>query len=217
VGVNIGKNRTTPLERATEDYAAAFIALAPMADYITINISSPNTPGLRRLHERAALEALLGELARLNRGLAAPRPLFLKLSPDETPEQLADVVRAGAAARIAGLIATNTTLAREGLRGRYAGETGGLSGWPLRERARGTIGALSSLTAGTLPIIGVGGVFSAADAYGHIRAGASLVQIYTALIYRGPTLIYTIKRGLARMLRRDGFANITDAVGSAWL
>src|SRR5215212_5534056 len=127
VGVNIGKNRATPLECAVEDYAAAFIALAPLANYVAINISSPNTPGLRKLHERAALEALLGELAQLNRGLAVPRPLFLKVSPDETYEQLADAAQAGATARIAGLIATNTTLARGGLRSTQAGEAGGLS------------------------------------------------------------------------------------------
>ena len=214
VGVNIGKNRATPLERAAEDYAAAFFALAPLADYITINISSPNTPGLRKLHERAALEALLADLSHINRGLAQPRPLFLKLSPDETHAQLADVVQAGASAGIAGLIATNTTLARPGLRSRNAGETGGLSGLPLREPARSTIGALAALTGGVLPIVGVGGVGSGADAYLHIRAGASLVQLYTGLIYGGPTLIYAIKRDLARLLRRDGFGNVAEAVGA---
>ena len=217
VGINIGKNRVTPLERATEDYAATFLALAPLADYITINISSPNTPGLRLLHERTALEALLGELARLNRGLAPPRPLFLKLSPDETREQLADVVQAGVAAGIAGLVATNTTLARDGLRGRHAGESGGLSGQPLRDTARASIGLLHTLTGGALAIVGVGGVADASDAYGHIRAGASLVQLYTGLIYGGPTLIYTVKRDLARLLRRDGFRSVAAAVGSARL
>jgi dihydroorotate dehydrogenase len=214
VGVNIGKNRTTPLERAAEDYCAAFIALAPLADYVAINISSPNTPGLRRLHERAALEALLGELARLNHGLAAPRPLLLKVSPDETRDQLANAAQAGASAGIAGLIATNTTLARAGLRSAQAGEAGGLSGQPLQQQARQTIAALFALTGGALPIIGVGGVASAADAYAHIRAGASLVQLYTGLIYEGPGLIYTIKRDLARLLRHDGFQSVAEAVGA---
>jgi dihydroorotate dehydrogenase len=214
IGVNIGKNRTTSLERAAEDYCATFLALSPLADYVAINISSPNTPGLRRLHERTALEALLGELAELNRGLAAPRPLFLKVSPDETHQQLADVAQAGAATGIAGLIATNTTLARSGLHSARAAETGGLSGCPLHEQARRTIGELFALTGGSLPIIGVGGVASAADAYTHIRTGASLVQLYTGLIYQGPSLIYTIKRDLAGLLRRDGFRSVAEAVGT---
>jgi len=212
VGVNIGKNRTTALERAAEDYCAAFLALAPLADYVTINISSPNTPGLRKLHERPALEALLAEVARLNRSLA--RPLFLKVSPDETHSQLADVVLAGVGAGISGLIASNTTLARGGLHSACAGEIGGLSGRPLHEMARRTIAELFALTDGSLPIIAVGGVASASDAYAHIRAGASLVQLYTGLIYEGPALVYTIKRGLAHLLRRDGFDSVAEAVGT---
>lgn len=214
VGVNIGKNRTTPLERAAEDYLAAFVALAAQADYVTVNISSPNTPGLRLLHERAALEQLLGELAALNRRLGRPRPIFLKISPDETPAQIEEVVQAGCAAAIAGFVATNTTLSREGLHSPLAAETGGLSGRPLRERSLGTIAQLRRLTDGRVPIIGVGGVASAEDAYAHIRSGASLVQLYTGLIYEGPDLIYRIKRGLADLLRRDGFRSIAEAVGT---
>jgi dihydroorotate dehydrogenase len=215
VGVNIGKNRTTPLERATEDYLAAFVALAPLASYVTINISSPNTPGLRKLHERAALEELLGALATCNAGLARPRPLFLKVSPDETPEQLEEVVQAGIAAGIAGFVATNTTVSRNGLRGAAAGEVGGLSGQPLLARSRAVIAQLYRLTGGRVPIIGVGGIASADDAYGHICAGASLVQLYTGLIYGGPTAPHAITRGLARWLRRDGWASVAAAVGSA--
>jgi len=181
---------------------------------VTINISSPNTPGLRKLHERPALEALLADVARLNRGLARPRPLFLKVSPDETHGQLADVAQAGASAGIAGLIACNTTLARSGLHSARANEVGGLSGRPLHEQARHTIAELFALTGGSLPIIGVGGVANAADAYAHIRAGASLVQLYTGLIYEGPGLVYTIKRDLAQLLRRDGFRGIAEAVGT---
>jgi dihydroorotate dehydrogenase len=214
VGVNIGKNRATPLERAAEDYLAAFVALAPLADYVTINISSPNTPGLRRLHERGAVEELLGALAELNGRMAQPRPLFLKVSPDEASEQIAGVVRAGCAAGIAGFVATNTTLARENLRGSAAGETGGLSGQPLAARARQVIRQIHALTGG-LPLIGVGGVGSAADAYAHIRAGASLVQLYTGLIYAGPGLPYRIKRDLAELLKRDGFRSVADAVGQS--
>lgn len=214
IGVNIGKNRTTPLERAAEDYLATFVALAELADYIAINISSPNTPGLRQLHERAALEQLLSELAAQNRRLARPRPLFLKISPDESPEQLAEVAEAGLAAGIAGLIATNTTVSRNGLRSPLANQAGGLSGQPLTLRSRAVIAQLAGLTGGRLPIIGVGGVASAADAYGHIRAGASLVQLYTGLIYGGPGLPMRIKRDLAALLRRDGFASIAAAVGA---
>ncbi len=214
VGVNIGKNRATPLERAVEDYAAAFVALAPLADYVAINISSPNTPGLRRLHERAALDELLGELVRLNRRLKQPRPLFLKVSPDESPAQLEQVVGATCAAGIAGFIATNTTLSRDGLVSPLAGEAGGLSGRPLAERARQTVATIFGLTAGRMPIVGVGGVVSGAEAYARIRAGASLVQLYTAMIYHGPSLPSAIARDLARRLRRDGFSSVAQAVGA---
>jgi dihydroorotate dehydrogenase len=214
VGVNIGKNRTTPLDRAVEDYVAAFVALAPLADYVAINISSPNTPGLRQLHERAALDELLGALVQLNRRLMQPRRLFLKVSPDESPAQLEQVVGAASAAGIAGLIATNTTLSRDSLRSRLASEAGGLSGRPLVERAQQALASIFSMTAGGLPIIGVGGVASGDDAYARIRAGASLVQIYTGLIYQGPDLIYTIKRDLSQRLRRDGFSSIAQAVGA---
>jgi dihydroorotate dehydrogenase len=213
VGVNIGKNRATPLDRAAEDYLAAFVALAPLADYVTANISSPNTPGLRKLHERRALEELLTALAGANRGLARPRPLFLKISPDESPEQVEQVVRAGCAAGISGFIATNTTLSRAGLRGSSAGEAGGLSGRPLAAPARRAIAQIRALTGARLPIVGVGGVASAADAYDHIRAGASLVQLYTGLVYEGPGLVYRVKRGLAELLRRDGFQSVAQAVG----
>jgi dihydroorotate dehydrogenase len=189
------------------------VALAALADYVTVNISSPNTPGLRQLHERAALESLLGELSALNRRLAQPRPLFLKVSPDESPAQIEGVVRAGCAAGIAGFVATNTTLAREGLCCAIAREAGGLSGQPLAARARGVIAQIHELVQDRVPIIGVGGVASAADAYAHIRAGASLVQLYTGLIYAGPGLPYQVKRGLAQQLRRDGYRSLAEAVG----
>lgn len=213
VGVNIGKNRDTPLERAVEDYAATFVALAPLADYVAVNISSPNTPGLRRLHERATLEELLRELMRLNHSLPHPRPIALKVSPDETPEQIEEVVRAGCEAGVAAFIATNTTLAREGLRSRLAGETGGLSGRPLTSRTRQVIRTIYRLTCGKSPVIGVGGILTAEDAYAHIRAGARLVQLYTGMVYAGPAIAREIKRGLAQLLRRDGFASVTEATG----
>jgi dihydroorotate dehydrogenase len=213
VGVNIGKNRDTALERATEDYAAAFDALAPLADYVAVNISSPNTPGLRRLHERGALTELLGALGKRNRVLAAPKPLFLKVSPDETG--LEDVVAAGLAAGCAGFIATNTTLDRSGLYSHLARETGGLSGQPLAVRARATVAQLHRLCEGRVPIIGVGGVASGADAFELITAGASLVQLYTALVYGGPALPQRIKRDLASRLTQAGFRSVADAVGTA--
>ncbi|NWG20119.1 MAG: quinone-dependent dihydroorotate dehydrogenase [Chloroflexi bacterium] len=213
VGVNIGKNRNTPLERAVEDYVAAFVALAPLADYIAVNISSPNTPGLRLLHERAALEELLRELSACNRALPHPRPIALKVSPDETPAQLETVVRAGCEAGVAAFIATNTTLARPGLRSPLAGEVGGLSGRPLAERSRAVIAAIFAMTHGKPPVIGVGGVAGPDDAYAHIRAGARLVQLYTGMVYAGPAIARDTKRGLARLLRRDGLTSLEDAVG----
>jgi dihydroorotate dehydrogenase len=214
IGVNIGKNRTTPLDRAVDDYTAAFVALAPLASYVAINISSPNTPGLRLLHERAALDELLAALVQLNRRLAQPRPLFLKVSPDESHAQLEQVVGAACQAGIAGIIATNTTLSRDGLTSPLAGEVGGLSGRPLAERSRQTVASIFGMTAGRMPVIGVGGVSSGAEAYARIRAGASLLQLYTALIYRGPDLVYQIKRDLARLLRRDGLSSVRQAVGA---
>lgn len=215
IGVNIGKNRDTPLERATEDYCAAALALAPLADYLTINISSPNTPGLRRLHERDALEQLLTQLLRLNRALPRPVPVLLKISPDESPEQLEDVVRIGCAAGIDAFVATNTTLARDDVGGAARNETGGLSGNPLHARANATIARIFTLTRGTPPIIGVGGVATAEQAYAHICAGASLVQLYTGLVYTGPLAVSTINTGLLRLLQRDGFQHMRAAVGSA--
>jgi dihydroorotate dehydrogenase len=213
VGVNIGKNLATPLERAIEDYIAGFIALAPLADYVTINISSPNTPGLRRLQERAAIESLLYELTNLNHKFPYPRPLFFKLSPDTTSSQLEDIVQAGCEASIDGFIVVNTALAREGLRSPLQSEPGGLSGRPLAARAQHMAARIYRMTDGALPVIGVGGVASAADAYAHIRAGASLVQLYTGLVYNGPGLIYTIKRNLVKLLQHDGYRAVSEAIG----
>jgi dihydroorotate dehydrogenase len=215
VGVNIGKNRDTPLERAAEDYLAAFAALAPLADYVAVNISSPNTPGLRRLHERDALAELLSALAAANRRLPQPRPLLLKISPDESDAQIEMVVAVGCAAGVNGFIATNTTLRRDGLRGRYAAESGGLSGKPLAPRAQQVVAQVYRLTRGDPPVIGVGGVRSAADAYALIGSGAQLTQLYTGLVYDGPHLPSVITSGLTALLRRDGFRNAADAVG--WL
>lgn len=215
IGVNIGKNRDTPLEQATEDYAAAFVTLAPLADYVTVNISSPNTPGLRKLHDRQALEELLGTLAQHNAASAHPRPIFLKVSPDETPEALDEVIGAGVSSGVAGFIATNTTLSRDGLHGAARGETGGLSGTPLTLRSRAVIGQMYRTTGGKIPIIGVGGIMRPEDAYEHMRAGASLVQVYSGLVYHGPGLVRDIARYLAHRLRAEGYQRVAEIVGSA--
>lgn len=203
LGINIGKNLDTALEQAAQDYLSTFVALAALADYVAINISSPNTPGLRLLHERSALEELLGTVCQVNNGLKKPCPVFVKISPDESEQQIAEVVEVGLSAGITGFIATNTTLAREGLCSTHVQERGGLSGRPLAQRSLLVLRQLQQLTDGRVPLISVGGVASAEDAYQRLQSGASLVQLYTALIYGGPTLVQEIKRGLAYRMRHS--------------
>jgi dihydroorotate dehydrogenase len=219
IGINLGKSRVTALDDAVSDYVASFRAAFPFASYVVINVSSPNTPGLRDLQAAEHLAALLAALTAENTALACaggtvPRPLLVKLAPDLSDEGLADVVRVARAGRAAGLIATNTTVTRSGLT-TACDEAGGLSGAPLRARALAVVGTLHRLAGADLPIVGVGGIASAADAYAMIRAGASLVQLYTGLIYDGPRLPVRIARGLVDLLRRDGFAHVSEAVGSA--
>lgn len=218
LGVNIGKTRHVQGEAATlDDYRASFRRLAPYASYIAVNVSSPNTPGLRQWQEKSRLRNLLtllkeeSECQTVARGHRAV-PLFVKVSPDMAPEDICDVAEAVLEQRIAGIIATNTTVAREGA---FEGlrEEGGLSGPPLRERAITTLKRLYRATGGQIPIIGVGGIDSAEEAYERIKAGASLVQIYTALIYEGPFLPLQINQGLLRLLERDGFKHIGEAIG----
>ena len=215
VGVNLGKNKDSA--EAAADYAAGAARLAPLADYLVINVSSPNTPGLRALQGRAELEAIVGRVREALEGAGEPgKPLLVKIAPDLEQADLADIAAVALGGAVDGLIATNTTLARPaGLRGRHAGEAGGLSGAPLFEPSTRVLAALYRLTEGRVPLIGVGGVASGAQAYAKIRAGASLVQLYTALIYRGPGLVAAIKRELADCLRRDGFGGPAEAVGSA--
>ena len=214
IGVNIGKNKITPLEDAADDYVQCFTLLAPLADYVTINVSSPNTPGLRQLQERNALKALLRAIAGAKTASALSAPIFLKISPDETNEELDQVLDVAKDAGIDGIILTNTTISRpETLQGIHKAETGGLSGPPVRRRATEMIRRAFRATGGALPIIGVGGIDSAASAYEKILAGASLLQIYTGLIYDGPSLVSSILKGMVPMLERDGFASIADAVG----
>ena len=213
VGVNIGKNKESA--DAAGDYAAAARVLAPAADYLTINVSSPNTPGLRALQGKAELEGLIDGLrAALGESGEAP-PLLLKVAPDLSEAELAEIAEAALERRLDGLIATNTTIERPpGLAGRHRAEAGGLSGRPLFARSTAVLAQLYRLTGGRLPLVGVGGVASGAEAYAKIRAGASLVQLYTALIYEGPALVGRIKEELADLLRRDGFESLAAAVGA---
>lgn len=217
VGVNIGANRDSRDPLA--DYAAAFDRLAPLADYVTVNVSSPNTPGLRDWQARDRLAALVDALRarRAAAGLDRPLlvPLLVKISPDLTPEAVRGVAGLAVAEGFDGLIVANTTVARPpGLRGARAREAGGLSGAPLFARSTALLADIHRLTRGRVPLVGVGGVASADDAYAKVRAGAVLVQLYTALTYRGPGLLADIARGLAARLAADGFASLAEAVGA---
>jgi dihydroorotate dehydrogenase len=187
LGVNLGINKDTPLENAASDYTSLMQLFTPLAGYLTINISSPNTPGLRSLHDPTLLGALLSELA-----LHREKPLLVKLSPDLSTPELDGVLDVLLAQRVDGVIATNTTLARPALASHHAGQQGGLSGRPLAAPARRAIGHIYTQTNGKLPIIASGGIMSREDADAAINAGASLVQIYTGLVYRGPLLIKEI-------------------------
>jgi dihydroorotate dehydrogenase len=209
VGVNVGRNKDTPNERAADDYVAAFRALAPYAQLASINVSSPNTPGLRAL--QAELGTLVAEVVESRNALRRRIPVLVKLSPDEPDDRLIGMAQTAQAAGADGIIATNTTIDRSGVRGHpRAAEQGGLSGAPLRERALHVCRLLYRNV--SVPIVGVGGIFTAEDAYARIRAGASLIQIYTALVYEGPGLPRRISRGLAALLRRDRLT-LSQAIG----
>lgn len=214
VGVNLGANKDSTDRIA--DYVTGIATFEGLADYVTINISSPNTPGLRGLQTRAALEELIARILAARRGNV---PVLLKIAPDLEPDDMSDIaalVRAdkGRAHNIDGLIISNTTIKRQGLvAGRHTDEAGGLSGAPLFDLSTRILKEMYRLTGGQVPLIGVGGVSSGADAYAKIRSGASLIQLYTALTYQGPALVARIKRDLAACLARDGFTHIADAVG----
>ena len=213
LGINIGANRDTA--DFTEDYVTCLQRLAPLADYVALNLSSPNTPGLRSLQEGEALRGLLGCISETMAGLEKPVPLLLKLAPELEDAALAESVRAAIEFGIAGLILCNTTTARPaGLRAPARNEQGGLSGAPLRAPALRMMREVYGLSEGRLPLIGVGGIASADDAYARIRAGASLLQVYTGFIYRGPRLIAEINAGLAKRLKADGLNHIGQAVGA---
>lgn len=196
VGVNLGKNKDTPLEEAARDYIELMKIFAPPADYLAINISSPNTVGLRRLQGREMLEILLGAIEQERQSSKVKRPILVKIAPDLTDEELEDSVGVILEKGMDGVIATNTTLAREGVRSRHQGETGGLSGSPLRGRSEAVLSRVVRLVDGRIPVISAGGVMNPDDARKRLALGASLVQLYTGLIYRGPGLVREIVRAL---------------------
>ncbi len=213
VGVNLGKNKET--EDAADDYVRGARALAPFADYLVCNVSSPNTPGLRALQGREALDGLVRRVQEALGEIAAPPPLVFKIAPDLADADLEDVVRVALDRRLAGLIVGNTTVSRPpGLRDPQKGETGGLSGRPLFDLSTRMLARTRALAGRGIVLVGTGGIFDARDAYAKIRAGATLVQLYSALVYRGPGLAARICRELPALLKADGFASIAEAVGT---
>jgi len=217
LGVSIGKSKITPLENAVEDYLASFELVYKLADYIAVNVSSPNTPQLRELQQSQQLEKLLSALQARRSELQKHVPLLVKLSPDLERYDLETIVEVIERLKIDGIIATNTTVSRENLRTDAArvaacGE-GGLSGKPLKDKSTQMIAELYELTGGRIPLIGVGGIFTAEDAWEKISAGASLVQLYTGFIYQGPGIAQQISEDLAKILAREGFPNLDAAVG----
>ena len=208
IGVNVGANKDSTDFIA--DYAAGVRKMAPVARYVAINISSPNTPGLRGLQDEGALNELLAAVAEAR----GTKPIFLKLAPDLEPGDHERIVKAAIDRKVDALIVGNTTVSRPPLKSRHANESGGLSGAPLKPLALEALRKFRSASGGQIPLIGVGGIASADDAWERIRAGASLVQLYTGMIYQGPGIAMRIARGLARHLERAGFASIAEAVGS---
>lgn len=224
LGINIGKSKVTELNEATADYLRSFERLFDYANYFTVNVSSPNTPNLRELQDRDRLEDLLTALQLRNVEMAqakavAPKPILLKIAPDLTEEQLDDIAEILLEKKLSGLIATNTTIDRSGLKTPKeridAIGAGGLSGRPLTSRSREVVKGMYRRLGGKIPIVGVGGVFSAEDAWEMMCAGASLVQVYTGFIYSGPGFVAQINRELSRRLAAEGVSHIGDIVGSS--
>lgn len=208
VGINIGKSKSTPLDEAPDDYLYTYERVADAGDYFVVNVSSPNTPGLRELQNREALEGILGTLS-----AAGASPLLVKLSPDLPRNAIAEALAVVDDLDLDGVIATNTTVSRpDTLESPNRAERGGLSGKPIEDRSTELVRFVAERT--DVPVVGVGGVSDAAGAYGKIRAGASVVQLYTALVYEGPGLARSIGRGLLELLDRDGFETVEDAVGA---
>lgn len=218
VGLNLGANKDST-DRAA-DFATVLRRCGPHVDFATVNVSSPNTERLRDLQGRAALTALLAGVMETRATLARPIPVFLKIAPDLAEADLAEIAEVAVASGIAGIIATNTTLSRDGLSSPHRDETGGLSGAPLFEKSTRTLARLSHLTNGKLPLIGVGGISTPEQAWEKIRAGATAVQLYTAMVYEGLSLIPRIAQGLDALAEKHGFARVTDATGTGrdrWL
>jgi dihydroorotate dehydrogenase len=218
VGVNLGKSKVTPLENAPEDYANTFRVLRPHVDFCVVNVSSPNTPNLRQLQDKSALDEILAAVQQNNTGTVTV-PILVKVAPDLSFQALDEILELAGPHHLAGIVATNTTITRPAtgdarLREIYA-RPGGLSGRPLRQRSTEVIGHLYRQGKGAWPIIGVGGIFDAADAWEKITAGASLVQIYTSLIYRGPGVVKEIVSGLRKRMSQNGFQRLEQAVGTA--
>jgi dihydroorotate dehydrogenase len=213
LGINLGKSKMAPIDKATEDYLKSFRLLKTAGDYFVINVSSPNTPDLRKLQDKDRLDELLGALQQENQNGS---PLLVKIAPDLTLEQIDDVMDLIAKHKLAGVIATNTTIQRPGIQSRNEDvyhQGGGLSGRSLRSLANRCIRHVAERAQGRIPIIGVGGVFTAEDAYEKLRLGASLVQIYTGFVYGGPGTVAEINRGLLRLMERDGVKHISEVVG----
>ena len=221
VGINLGKSKITPLENAADDYASSFRALRGLADFFVINVSSPNTPNLRQLQDKAALDEIFAAVQQVNIAAlcrVAATPILVKVAPDLSIEALDEILELVSLRKISGIIATNTTLARPRSTDpklvKIYSQTGGLSGRPLRNRSNEIIRHIYQQTCGALPIIGVGGIFDADDAFAKVLAGASLIQIYTGLVYEGPAIARNIVTGLQTRLAEGGFADLKSAVGA---
>jgi len=222
LGINLGKNKTTPNDSAAQEYVDGLTKMFRFADYFVLNVSSPNTPGLRELQDEQTIVSLASKVLTQRNLLYLGReyketphspPIFVKIAPDLSDEAVTAIAVGLMNIGIDGFIATNTTLSRVNLQGSRQGESGGLSGKPLKARSTEVVRLLYQATKGTVPIIGSGGIFSAEDAYEKILAGASLVQVYTGFIYQGPDIVGDIITGLDKLMQRDGYATIRDAVG----
>ncbi|MEO0058340.1 MAG: hypothetical protein RIT17_1816 [Pseudomonadota bacterium] len=212
VGVNIGANKDSADRIA--DYAVMAREMAPVASYLCVNVSSPNTPGLRALQDEGALTALIDAVIAARDEVGGTAPIFLKVAPDLEPADIDAIARIALEKQLGALVVSNTTISRPQLRSHHAGETGGLSGAPLRTLALQRVRDFRKATGGAIPLVGVGGIATAEHAWERIRAGASLVQLYSAMVYEGPGLGAKIVHGLERLMQRDGFATIAEAVGS---
>jgi dihydroorotate dehydrogenase len=220
LGINLGKSKVTPLEAAAADYLGSFRQLQDLGDYFVVNVSSPNTPGLRSLQDSAQLRVILETLQQENK---AQKPILVKIAPDLEWDAIADVIQLAQTYQLAGIVATNTTIRRDGLKTQMieatgkpvTEEAGGISGAPVRQRSTEVIRFIYQQTQGQLPIIGVGGIFTAEDAWEKITAGASLIQVYTGWIYEGPWMVRRILQGLVDKVEEQGLTSISQAVGLA--